>query len=232
MRDQLTVGQEAHRLSRSLEALSQQLAKRSASQPSTQRAMRSAPACYDAPDLFKLEKYSPDQPRDNRGRFAPGGSGGLRVRSGGSNPLLHPSNSPTWWPSMARDLTLVGLAASGLGVTSVAAMGTRAFSRMILRGMGPVAARMAQQAGGSVVSQFHRLARYMGFKIPRGAMRGVPRTATAGAYNNLPAKAKAVVNNAVKTINRAKGRAATAAAATTAAASRAARTAKPKGPKR
>lgn len=160
------------------------------------------------PDL-DLFKYSPNQPRDARGRFASGG--GISPRGGSSaNPFFQPSNAPTWWPTMARDLTLVGLAAGAVGITPVIGLAGRGFSRAILRGLGPVAYRMAQRTGGNVVRTLHNLARQFGYKIPRSAMRGVPRGATAAAaaaaWRKMPPGAKKVVDDAVKTINRASRR--------------------------
>jgi hypothetical protein len=224
MREQLTIAQEAHRLSKSLEALNQRLSKQSASRPLPQRATQSAHASSDVPDLFKVDisKYNPSQARDSRGRFAAGGGGGAR-RSGGAltgNPFLTPSQSPAWWPTMARDLTAVGVVGTAIGVVPVVALGVRGFSRTILRGLGPVAYRMAQKTGRNVVSVFHGLARQLGFKIPRGAMRGVPRARSSSAWQKMPKGAKKVVDDAVTTINRArrKGQAAF-------------RTARPKRPK-
>ena len=108
---------------------------------------------------------------------------------------------------MARDLTVIGLGAGALGVTPVIALAGRGFSRTVIRSVGPIAYRMAQRYGGNFASVFHGIARQLGFKVPRSAMRGVPRAAaatTAGAaaaaWGKLPKGAKKAVDQAVNRI--------------------------------
>lgn len=142
-----------------------------------------------------LLKYSPDQPRDEKGRFASTGG----VRGGGSSRFLTPANSPSWWPSMSRDLLVLGAIGTAVGIVPIVQVAGRSFNRSILRGMGMTAARMAERLGGHVSGHFQTLARAAGFKIPRGALKGVPRRYSRAAWNKLPKDIKDTVD---RTVNR------------------------------
>lgn len=161
------------------------------------RQLSKSIAAADARLTKFLQKYDPDQPRDARGRFAPTGAAGA-VSGGGR--ILTPGNSPSWWPSMSRDLLIVGAIGGAIGIAPVVTAAGRRFNRTLLRGMGPIAARMAQRFGGHVSGHFQSLARTMGFKVPKGSLRGVPRQYTQRAWNKLPKDVQNVIDRHVTNV--------------------------------
>jgi hypothetical protein len=142
-------------------------------------------------------KYDPDQPRDEKGRFASTGAAGF---GGGGGRILTRANSPTWWPTMSRDLLIVGAAATVVGIAPVVRMGFRGFSRTVLRGLGPVAVRISQRYGANFVGVFQQLARQAGFKVPRSAMKGIPRRYAVRAWDKLPPGARKIIDRRVGAI--------------------------------
>lgn len=146
-----------------------------------------------------LRKYDPDQPRDERGRFASTGAAGA-VSGGGR--ILTPANSPSWWPTMSRDLLVIGAVGTAVGLAPVIRSGARGLQASMFRGMGPVAARMAQRFGGHVSGHFQNLARTLGFKIPRGSLRGVPSKYTQRAWDKVPKDVKQMIDRKVDAVAR------------------------------
>jgi hypothetical protein len=168
------------------------------------RRLSKSMAAVDARLATYMRKYDPDQPRDANGRFASTGAAGA-VSGGGR--ILTPGNSPSWWPTASRDLLIIGALGTAAGFAPIVRIAGKRMHRAMLRGMGPVASRMAQRFGGHISGHFQTLARSLGFKVPKGSMRGVPSRYMQRAWDKLPKDVQSKIDRHVNTVAAATRRA-------------------------